>query len=254
MKMPEKGAVIVTGGGHGLGRGMVLRLGQAGYSVLAADIDAEAARSAAEEVSATGGRAQGITLDVTDRASCEAAVAAAGAEAGGLYGLVNNAGIGKAIPFTELTEEAWDRTFDVNSKGVFLMCKAAAGPLVERRHGAIVNISSIAGKEGYANWSAYVATKHAVIGLTRALARELGPEGVRVNAVCPGAIRTAIWGPEPQSTDDPERLFDELAARTALGRNQTVEDIADAVEFLLGDGSRSITGQSLLVDSGLILS
>ena len=119
--------------------------------------------------------------------------------------------------------------------------------------GAIVNIASIAGRDGFPKFANYVASKHAVIGLTRSLARELGPSGIRVNAVCPGAIKTAMWSAEAQDNDDPDGVFDSIAEATALGRNQTAEDIAAAVEFLIGANANSITGQALIVDSGLIL-
>lgn len=250
----DEKATIVTGGGNGLGRAIGIHLGATGYPVVIADIDRVAAQGVADEITEAGGTALALAVDVRKADACAKAVEIAEQAMGGLYGVVNNAGVGKATPFKEMTEEAWDWVFDVNVKGVFLMSKAATGALLDRQRGSIVNLSSIAGKEGYPNWSHYGASKHAIIGLTRALARELGADGVRVNAVCPGGVKTDIWSAEAQGSDDPDALFDALAERTALGRNQSDTDIAEAVEFLLDGRSRSITGQALMVDSGLILS
>jgi NAD(P)-dependent dehydrogenase (short-subunit alcohol dehydrogenase family) len=174
-------------------------------------------------------------------------------EVGSIFGLVNNAGIGKATPFLEMTEDDWDRVQNVNIRGVFLMCREVAPALVDQGAGSIVNISSIAGKDGFPNWSHYAASKHAVIGLTRSMARELGPSGVRVNAVCPGAIKTDIWSAEAQGTDDPDGLFDAFVEKTALRRGQTSEDVAAMVAFLLGNQAENITAQSISVDSGLLV-
>ncbi len=251
--MSEQRAVLVTGAGRGLGMTMAQRLASAGYGVVVSDLDGEAAESVAEGIRAGGGVAFGIPLDVTREAPCDDAVRYAVDRLGGLYGVVNNAGIVEATPFVDMTVAAWDSVLAVNARGTFLVCRAAARVMIPRGQGAIVNIASIAGRDGFPKFANYVASKHAVIGLTRSLARELGPEGIRVNAVCPGAIKTAMWSAEAQDTEDPDAVFDSIAEGTALRRNQTSDDIADAVEFLIGSRSNSITGQALVVDSGLIM-
>lgn len=246
--------VVVTGAATGLGAGIARRLAQSGFEIAVTDRDGEGAELVAESIRSAGGRARGYLLDVTDLANVSDVVDRVAAEQPLLYGLVNNAGIGSAIGFLDLTQSDWERIFAVNSTGAFLVSQAVLRHLVQARQGSIVNISSIAGKEGYPNWIHYGATKHALIGLTRGLAREFGALGIRVNAVCPGAIRTAIWSAEAQATDDPDRLFEDLASKTSLGRNQTVEDIANTTAFLVGDEASSISGASLSVDSGLLFS
>lgn len=248
----DERVVVVTGSGAGLGEGIALRLGARGYLVVSTDIDEAAALATADAIESAGGRAIGHRLDVSDPDEVGGVARWVEAELGPAYGLVNNAGIGRATAFLDLTIEDWERINAVNCTGTLLMCQAFLRQMTAVGRGAIVNMSSIAGKEGFPQWVHYAVTKHAVIGLTRGLAREFGRAGVRVNALCPGAIKTAIWGAEYQGTDDPDAFFDALAERTALGRGQSVEDIAAAVEFLLGEEARNITGISLSVDSGLI--
>jgi meso-butanediol dehydrogenase/(S,S)-butanediol dehydrogenase/diacetyl reductase len=252
--MSKRETIIVTGAGGGLGKGMAQRLAEDGYEVAVTDIDPTAAENVALGLRESGLAARGYRLDVSDPDNVADVVAEVRAKQAPLFGLVNNAGIGQSTPFLEITIREWERIFAVNVTGTFLMSQAVLPLLVAESRGGIVNISSIAGKEGYPLWAHYTATKHAVIGLTRALAREFGRQGIRVNAVCPGQIKTAIWGPEAQATSDPDTVFDQLAARTALGRGQTVGDIASAVSYLLSAEAASITGVALSVDSGLIFS
>ena len=240
--------VIVTGAAAGLGRAIAARLGRDGYRVAVTDINADGAKRVAVEIEEAGGRAESWRLDVADPAAVEPPVAAIA----GLYGLVNNAGVGRATPFLQMRVEDWDWVHAVNARGVFLVSRHVAPLLVEAGGGAVVNISSIAGRDGFPLWSHYVASKHAVIGLTRAMARELGPQQVRVNAVCPGVIKTDIWSAEAQQVDDPDAVMAEFAARMPLRRPQTADDVAGATAFLLSSDADSITGQSLGVDGGLL--
>ncbi len=252
--MVEPRVVLITGAARGLGKAIAARLASDGWHVVASDRDESAVKSTASEIRDAGGACEARAIDVTSSESCRSGIDWVTSEFGGIYGLVNNAGIARATPFLEMTEHDWDSVQNVNSRGVFLMCRFVAPHLVEQQSGSIVNMSSIGGKDGFPNWSHYAASKHAVIGLTRALARELGPSGVRVNAVCPGAIKTDMWSPETQQTNDPDKFFAELAERSALRRGQTPEDIAAAVAFLIGDQAANITAQSISVDSGLLVS
>jgi meso-butanediol dehydrogenase / (S,S)-butanediol dehydrogenase / diacetyl reductase len=245
-------AVLVTGAAAGLGRAIADRLGADGYTVVVTDREVGGAQAVAEGIVGRGGAALALPLDVTDAVSVRSAVDHAIAEHGALYGLVNNAGIARAVPFVEMTEEDWATVQLVNSTGTFLTCRHTVPHMLEQGEGVIVNMSSIGGRDGFARWAHYNASKHAVIGLTRALARELGPDGLRVNAVCPGAIRTQMWGAEAQGTDDPDAALAAMVATMPLRRAQTPEEIAGTVAFLLSDDARSITGQSIGVDGGLL--
>ncbi|MCU1596691.1 MAG: budZ [Glaciihabitans sp.] len=247
-------SVIVTGAGAGLGKGIAERLAADGFDVAVTDIDAQAAEGVAEDLRARGLGARAYALDVSDPEQVDSVVERVIASQPQLYGLVNNAGIGRATAFLDISKKDWDRITAVNTTGPFLMSQAVIKELIKHHEGSIVNLSSIAGKDGFPHWVHYGVTKHAVIGLTRGLAREFGGEGIRVNAICPGAVKTAIWGAEAQGTDDPDALFASLASRTALGRGQSVEDIAAATSFLIGNEAINITGISLSVDSGLLFS
>lgn len=246
-------AVIVTGAAAGLGRAIALRLAQDQYIVAVTDIDGTGADRVAKEITDGGGAAIARSMDVADADAVEATVGALVDDLGGLWGLVNNAGVGRATEFLKMTVQDWDWVQTVNARGVFLVSRYVAPHLVNAGGGSIVNISSIAGRDGFPLWSHYAASKHAVIGLTRAMARELGPQQVRVNAVCPGAIKTDIWSAEAQATDDPDAILADFVSRMPLRRAQTAEDVAAATAFLLSLESNSITGQSLGVDGGLLV-
>lgn len=246
-------AVIVTGAAAGLGRAIALRLAKDRYTVAVTDIDGTGADRVAKEIADGGGAAIARPMDVADADAVEATVGELVDELGGLWGLVNNAGVGRATEFLKMTVQDWDWVQTVNARGVFLVSRYVAPHLVNAGGGSIVNISSIAGRDGFPLWSHYAASKHAVIGLTRAMARELGPQQVRVNAVCPGAIKTDIWSAEAQATDDPDAILADFVSRMPLRRPQTAEDVAAATAFLLSQESNSITGQSLGVDGGLLV-
>ena len=246
-------SVLVTGAAAGLGRAIATRLGHDGYRVAVTDVNVDGAKQVARDIEDAGGQAMAWQLDVTEPAAVERTVAEVVGQFAGLYGLVNNAGVGRATPFLQMTVEDWDWVQTVNARGVFLVSRYVAPYLVDAGGGSIVNMSSIAGRDGFPLWSHYSASKHAVIGLTRAMARELGPAQVRVNAVCPGAIKTDIWSAEAQATEDPDAVLGAFVERMPLRRAQTAEDVAGATAFLLSADANSITGQSLGVDGGLLV-
>lgn len=239
------GSALITGAGGGLGRAIALALSRRGVTVIAADIDLDQARETARLIEVAGGRAHAVLVDVTDPASATAAVEAAVAAAGPLAALVNNAAIYAAIrraPFSEITVEEWDRVMAVNLRGPWVMAVAAREVLLDG--GRIVNISSATVFSGSEQWAHYVASKAGVIGLTRVLARELGPRGITVNAVAPGFTLTEA------SYNLIEDADSYGVTRSALKRAAQPDDIVGAVLFLTGPDSGYLTGQTLVVDGG----
>ncbi|HET6167433.1 MAG TPA: glucose 1-dehydrogenase [Marmoricola sp.] len=239
---------VITGAARGIGAGTAKRFAEEGASVAVLDINEEQARETAATLGAT--KAVGISCNVADSASVEAAVGRVLDELGGLHILVNNAGITRDNLLFKLTEEDWDSVIGVHLKGAFLMSKAAQKTFVDQKYGKILNLSSISalGNRGQANYS---AAKAGVQGFTRTLALELGPFGVNVNAIAPGFIATEM-------TDDTARRLkmdvDEFrrlnAEANPVKRVGFPEDIAAAAAFLCSDEASYITGQTLYVDGG----
>lgn len=253
------GAVaIVTGGANGIGAGIARSLVEAGARVAIADIDL----AAATEFAATLGqdRAIGLRVDVSDWTSCAAAVAEVDQWAGSVDILVNNAGIAGSSPIAaeDISENEWDRVFDVNTKGTFGMCRAVIPGFISRRAGKIVNIASQTGKQAFPKWTHYSASKFAIIGLTQGLAFELGPHNINVNAVCPGDVFTPLQAPRlaraAGSADAAaiEAAWADEVSRIGipLGRPQTPSDIGAAVVYLASEAGRNVTGQAINVTGG----
>jgi NAD(P)-dependent dehydrogenase (short-subunit alcohol dehydrogenase family) len=240
----EGKVVAVTGGGSGLGEAIVKRLASEGARVAVLDIDEAAGRRVATEA----GSASAYRADVTDAAAMVSVIAQVVADHGQLDGAVNNAGIGGPfIPTADYPLEWWDRTLAINLSGVFHSLRAELPHMVAQAAGTIVNMSSICGMVGQAGTAAYVATKHAVIGLTKTVALEYGAQGVRCNAVCPTYVRTPLTLAELK---DPA-IWTDLDARHATGHCATPEDVAAMVAFLLSDDAMSVTGSAHLVDGGI---
>jgi len=209
--------------------------------------DLKGYQSVTETVRAAGGRALGVELDVTSAVSARGAVCAAIAHSGGLHILVNNAGINQRGVLEELSEAAWDRMLAVNLKGPFLCAQAAARHL--ENGGAIVNVASLAGRSSSPLQGChYSASKAGLLGLTRHPARELGPRGIRVNAVCPGPIVTDMLTRSSSSEQ-----IDALVAQVPVGRTGTPEDIAGVIAFLASDDAAFVTGVSLDANGGIFM-
>ncbi|MGW6505203.1 SDR family NAD(P)-dependent oxidoreductase [Nonomuraea angiospora] len=252
---------VVTGGGRGLGRAIALRLAEAGADLLIGDIDEELAVTAAKQLAERHGvRAVGVAMDVTDAASVAAAADLAVAELGGLEIWVNNAGIFPSVPLLEMSEETWDQVFAVNARGVFLGAReaarrmSAAGP-GNGTGGAIVNIISTAGFRGSApGLAAYVGSKHAARGLTRELALELAPLGIRVLGVAPSYVPTEgnmmAAAAMPATVPAGDLPPTDLMLNGPIGRIGVPDDIARVVLFCASDLAAFMTGSTLLADGG----
>jgi 3-oxoacyl-[acyl-carrier protein] reductase len=237
---------IVTGGGGGLGEGICYALAAGGAAVAAVDVAREDAERVAEEVSSNGARCVAIESDVSDRRSVEAMTERVVAELGGVDILVNNAAIYPLRPWTEIEEEEWERVMAVNLKGYFLCARTAFPYMRDRGHGRIVNVASITFFIGWSGFLDYVSSKGAVIGFTRTLAREVGPDGVTVNAISPGAFPTAAERVHP----DQEALNRRILEQQCLKRRGKPEDVGNLVAFLASDAASFITGQTIMIDGG----
>jgi 3-oxoacyl-[acyl-carrier protein] reductase len=248
MRLKDRVA-IVTGGGVGIGRAYSLALAKEGARVVVADIQEEQARLVEREIREAGGEAFAIYVDVVSAEQTQRMAAAALERYGRIDALVNNAGLYSAIekkPFTEIGEEEWDRVMAVNVKGLFLCAKAVYPAMKRQGKGKIVNISSGTVLGGTPYFLHYVTSKAGVIGFTRALARELGPDNIAVNAITPGLT---ISGPQQQRVLTPEQLADRRRRR-CFQRDQYPQDLVGTVLFLCSDDSDFITGQTINVDGG----
>ncbi|WP_326701227.1 SDR family oxidoreductase [Streptomyces sp. NBC_01754] len=236
---------LVTGGASGIGLALSRRLAASGASVVVADHHADSARAAADELRATGAQAAAVVLDVTDPASVEAGVSFAVDTFGALHLAVNNAGIGgPSQPTGAYGVEDWDKVVATNLSGVFYSMRYELPAILEAGGGAVVNISSILGTNGFAGSPAYVAAKHGVVGLTKTAALEYADRNIRVNAIGPGFIDTPLL----RDTDGPAR--DHLVSLHPAGRLGTSEEVAELAAFLLSDRASFIHGSYHLVDGG----
>lgn len=241
-------AALVTGAAQGIGRAIAMRLSAEGCKVAFADLQLSAAKEAATTARTTNGRETlAIGVDVTDRQGVEAMVSTVLAHFGHIDVLVNNAGIFQNARFEEMTDEQWRRMLEVNLYSVFLVSQVIVRHwLTTRRRGAIVNLASVSGVVAFTDSSHYAAAKMGVIGLTRSLAMELGPLGIRVNAVAPGVIATEMTR---RSLEAPE-LSGGWLRRIPLRRYGSPDDVAGAVAFLASDDAAYVNGEILFVDGG----
>lgn len=236
----------MTGAGGGLGQGICTCLAAAGAAVACADIDVKRADRIAARLVDQGWRSLALQMDISGHASVEDAVERAVTELGGVDILVNNAAIYPRRPWTEIAEEEWDRVLAVNLKGYFLCARACYPSMKKRGFGRIINISSVTFFEGFPMLLDYVSSKGGIVGFTRALAREVGPDGITVNAIAPGAFPTDAEKIHP----DPEEYNRWVLSQQSIKRRGTPEDIGYLVVFLASDASSFITGQTVVIDGG----
>jgi NAD(P)-dependent dehydrogenase (short-subunit alcohol dehydrogenase family) len=251
MSVLEGKAALVTGGGSGLGRASAIALARAGATVTVADVDEQGGKETAALVTQeAGGDAEFVRADVTQADEVEAMVDKAVAQWGHLDCALNNAGTtGVSAPTADYTIEDWNRAIALNLTGVFLCLKYELPAMLERG-GAIVNMASGAGLVGFPGLPAYVASKHGVVGLTRAAALEYASRGVRINAICPGSTRTPMLEGFMGGDEQVERM---MTRAVPLGRLGRPEEIADAVVWLCSDAASFVVGHALAVDGGSVI-
>ncbi len=252
MENSEKPTVLITGAGIGIGAGAARAFAKAGYRTIATDVLDEEGQQVVSGIESEGGEAEYYHLNVVSTDEVDSVVAAVQDKYGSLDTIVANAGIAHRVPLPELTDEKWDHTHEIDLKGVMRVCRAAAPAMREAGRGSVIAVSSIMGVAyGWDEHVQYSAAKAGVVGLVRGLAVELAREGVRVNGIAPGYIRTAQALSEEHSLG-PEGL-EQAAEFIPLGRVGEPEDIADVMLFLASDGARYITGQVIVVDGGLLV-
>jgi NAD(P)-dependent dehydrogenase (short-subunit alcohol dehydrogenase family) len=247
MRRLEDKIALVTGGGAGIGRAVALTFAREGARVIIADRDDEAAKETAEAIVKSNGAARAETVDVTSTEEVKALMASIAKEFGRLDVLVNNAGVGERSDFRHLDDEAWDRVWKVNLDGTVRCAREAFDLLRASGNASVINLSSVMATKHTRQMSVYSATKGAVSALSRSLAVEYAPYGIRVNCLCPGYVETALIG---RYTANP-MIAKGLLAQTPLRRFGTPQDIANAALFLASDEAAYITGASLNVDGGM---
>lgn len=240
---------LVTGAAGGLAAGICSCLAAAGAAVACVDVDAQAVAARAAELEAAGATVAGLPCDVSDRAVVKATVRECVQRFGRLDILVNNAAVYPSRPWTEIDEQEWDRVLVVNLKGYFLMARAAFPHLKALGSGRIVNVASITISGGWTNLLSYVSSKGGILTFTRALAREVGPDGVTVNAISPGAFPTAAETIHP----DPDAYNAFVLDSQSIKRRGTPMDVGHLVTFLASDAASFITGQNIHIDGGWVM-
>lgn len=252
-------SIIVTGGARGIGEAIARGLAQEGAKVTIADVLEQDARKTADSINTCGGTAISVVVDVRDRESVRAMIDAAVAAHGRLDGIFNNAGVAQTKPFLDITEADWYRVNDVNALGVLICMQEAIKTMKSQGGGGkIVNTASIAAKQGYEPLAHYSASKFAVAALTQAAARAFGKDKINVNAICPGVVATEMWKTIDQGfrdhgiTSQPDEAFNMFADTAVLGRASQPQDLVGVACFLASSASDFMTGQSLLVDGGMV--
>ncbi|SFU16216.1 meso-butanediol dehydrogenase / (S,S)-butanediol dehydrogenase / diacetyl reductase [Kosakonia arachidis] len=254
----ENKVALVTGAGQGIGRGIALRLAKDGASLMLVDVKREGLDAVAAEVKALGGQVATFVANIADREQVYEAVNQAERQLGGFDIIVNNAGIAQVQALADVTPEEVDRIMRINVQGTLWGIQAAAKKFIDRKQkGKIINACSIAGHDGFALLGIYSATKFAVRALTQTAAKEYASRGITVNAYCPGIVGTGMW-------TEIDKRFSEITGAAigetwnkyvggiALGRAETPDDVASLVSYLAGPDSDYVTGQSILIDGGIV--
>ncbi len=251
MKLLENQVAIVTGAAQGIGQAIAEVFAEHGAAVVIADLNLEKAKKVATDIAqGSGSHVMALYVNVADKASVKAMADETMQQFGCIDILVNNAGVLRPHYIIDLTEEDWDAVLDVNVKGTFLCSQAVAKVMIQQRSGVIINISSASGKKPDPKGAAYCSSKSAIIGFTRVLALELGPYGIRANAICPGATDTEMLRAVCEAVPG---FYEQLVARTALGKIATPRDQANMALFLASDLASHVTGEAILVAGGELM-
>lgn len=253
-----KKVAFVTGAGQGIGKAIALRLAKDGFAVAVADYNATTAKAVADEINHNNGSAIAVTVDVSDRDKVFAAVEEARTKLNGFDVIVNNAGVAPSTPIESITPEVVDKVYNINVKGVIWGIQAAVKAFKAEKHGGkIINACSQAGHVGNPELAVYSSSKFAVRGLTQTAARDLAPLGITVNGYCPGIVKTPMWAEIDRQVSEAAGKplgygTEQFAKRITLGRLSEPEDVAACVSYLAGPDSDYMTGQSLLIDGGMV--
>jgi 2-hydroxycyclohexanecarboxyl-CoA dehydrogenase len=253
MKRFDNKTVVVTGGGGGIGGATCRRFAGEGARVAVFDLNLDAAEKVASAIRAGGGTAEAIRCDITDRASVDAAVAAAESRLGPIDVLVNNAGWDIFRPFTKTEPAQWERLIAVNLIGALHMHHAVLPGMVARRSGRIVNIASDAARVGSSGEAVYAACKGGIVAFSKTIAREHARHGINVNVVCPGPTDTALFADYKEGAGNPEKLEEAFRRSIPLGRIGQPDDLPGAILFFASDDASYVTGQVLSVSGGLTM-
>ena len=255
-----KKVALVTGAGQGIGKAIALRLVKDGFAVAIADYNDATAQAVADEINRGGGQALAVKVDVSKRDQVFAAVEQARKGLGGFDVIVNNAGVAPSTPIEEISEDVIDKVYNINVKGVIWGIQAAVEAFKKDGHGGkIINACSQAGHIGNPELAVYSSSKFAVRGLTQTAARDLAHLGITVNGYCPGIVKTPMWAEIDRQVSEAAGKplgygTQEFAKRITLGRLSEPEDVAACVSYLAGPDSNYMTGQSLLIDGGMVFS
>lgn len=253
MKRFEHKAIVVTGGGGGIGGATCLRFGEEGGRVAVFDVNLEAAQKVAQQIRADGGTAQAFLCDITDRASVNAAVAAAEEKLGPVDVLVNNAGWDVFKPFAKTEPAQWDKLIAINLVGALHLHHAVLPGMAARKSGRIVNIASDAARVGSSGEAVYAACKGGLVAFSKTIAREHARHGITVNVVCPGPTDTALFADYKEGAGNPEKLLEAFTRSIPLGRIGQPRDLPGAIAFFASDDAAFVTGQVLSVSGGLTM-
>lgn len=244
---------LITGAGRGIGRAVAQKFAAEGAAVVIAEIDPAMAQAATDELIAQGFRALAVPTDITKESQVESAVNQAVAHFGGLDILVNNAGKNFYYDATQMTEAQWDAAMNLDLKAAWMCCKYAIPAMLKRGEGSIVNIASVHARGTNRNFFPYAAAKSGLVGMTRSLALDYGLQNVRVNAICPGWVRTDLVQSWLDMQPDPSAAEAKVLSVQPLGRIGTPEEIANLVAFVASDEASFITGADLVIDGGLMV-
>ena len=244
---------LVTGGAQGIGKGIATTLGEEGFRVAVADLNLGLAEETAKEISAAGGEAIAVEIDVTSLDSVQAAVAAVESGLGPVEVVVNNAGWDDFMPFVATDEAFWDKILDINYKGALRVLRTVVPGMTERGFGRVINIGSDAGRVGSSLEAVYSGAKGGIIAFTKTLAREVATKGVTANTVCPGPTDTPALRKFAEGSGDAEKVIGGMTRAVPMKRLGTPADIGPAVAFFASDGAGFVTGQTLSVSGGLTM-